>query len=78
MEVFLAKGMSIPQVCRKLGVTEQTYYRWRKEYGGVRTDQVKWIKELGHRPYDAPPLTRTCSWEPAAQGPCVPASPLGA
>jgi len=45
-EVLLAKGMKMPQVCRKLGVTEQTYYRWRKEYGGVRTDQVKRLKEL--------------------------------
>jgi len=33
-------------VCRKLGVTEQTYYRWRKEYGGVRTDQAKRLKDL--------------------------------
>ncbi len=45
-EVLMAKGMQMPQVCRKLGVTEQTYYRWRKEYGGVRTDQVKRLKEL--------------------------------
>jgi transposase-like protein len=45
-EVLLAKGVNMPQVCRKLGVTEQTYYRWRKEYGGVRTDQVKRLKEL--------------------------------
>ena len=45
-EVRLAKGMKIPQVCRKLGVTEQTYYRWRKEYGGVRTDQAKRFKGL--------------------------------
>ena len=45
-EVLLAKGIQMPQVCRKLGVTEQTYYRWRKEYGGVRTDQVKRLKEL--------------------------------
>ncbi len=45
-EVLLAKGGSMAQVCRKLGVTEQTYYRWRKEYGGVRTDQVKRLKEL--------------------------------
>jgi len=34
------------QVCKKLGVTEQTYYRWRKEYGGMRTDQVKRLKDL--------------------------------
>ena len=45
-EVVLAKGTRMPQVCRKLGVTEQTYYRWRKEYGGVRTDQVKRLKGL--------------------------------
>jgi len=45
-EVLVAKGTKMPQVCRKLGVTEQTYYRWRKEYGGVRTDQVKRLKEL--------------------------------
>jgi transposase-like protein len=45
-EVLLAKGTKMPQVCRSLGVTEQTYYRWRKEYGGVRTDQVKRLKEL--------------------------------
>jgi len=45
-EVLLAKGTKLPQVCRKLGVTEQTYYRWRKEYGGVRTDQVKRFKEM--------------------------------
>jgi transposase-like protein len=45
-EVLLAKGTKMPLVCRKLGVTDQTYYRWRKEYGGVRTDQVKRLKEL--------------------------------
>ena len=45
-EVLLAKGTEMPLVCRKLGVTQQTYYRWRKEYGGVRTDQVKRLKEL--------------------------------
>ena len=45
-EVHLAKGTKMPQVCRKLGVAQQTYYRWRKEYGGVRRDQVKRFKEL--------------------------------
>ena len=45
-EVELAGGQPVPQVCRKLGVTEQTYYRWRKEYGGVRTDQAKRLKDL--------------------------------
>jgi putative transposase len=45
-EVELAQGQSVPQVCRKLGVTEQTYYRWRKEYGGIRTDQARRLKDL--------------------------------
>ncbi len=45
-EILLAKGTKLGPVCRKLGVTEQTYYRWRKEYGGVRTNQVKRLKEL--------------------------------
>jgi putative transposase len=45
-EVLLAQGQTIPQVSKKIGVTEQTYYRWRKEYGGLRTDQAKRFKEL--------------------------------
>ena len=45
-EVDLAKGLTVAQVCKKIGVTEQTYYRWRKEYGGLRTDQAKRLKEL--------------------------------
>ncbi len=45
-EVELAKGVKVPLVCKKLAVTEQTYYRWRKEYGGMRLDQAKRLKEL--------------------------------
>ena len=45
-EVELAKGRTVGQACKKLGVTEQTYYRWRKEYGGLRLDQAKRLKEL--------------------------------
>jgi len=45
-EVELGRGMKTPDVCRKLGITEQTYYRWRKEYGGLRLDQAKRLKEL--------------------------------
>jgi transposase-like protein len=44
--VELAKGRTVAQVVKKLGVTEQTYYRWRKEYGGLRMDQAKRLKEL--------------------------------
>ena len=42
----LAKSQTTGGVCRKLGITEQTYYRWRKEYGSLRVDQVRRLKEL--------------------------------
>ncbi len=45
-EVSLSKGEVLSKVVRKLGITEQTYYRWRKEYGGLRTDQARRFKEL--------------------------------
>ncbi len=45
-EVALAKGQPLADVVRKLEISEQTYYRWRKEYGGLRVDQAKRLKEL--------------------------------
>jgi putative transposase len=45
-EVELGKGATVGLVCKRLGVTEQTYYRWRKEYGGLRLDQARRLKEL--------------------------------
>jgi transposase-like protein len=48
-EVELARGKTVPEVVRKLGVTEQTYYRWKREYGGLRTD------------HDLPPLMEPVS-----------------
>lgn len=45
-EVLLAKGDTVGQVVRRLGVTEQTYYRWRKEYGGLTVDQAKKLKYM--------------------------------
>ncbi len=45
-EVELAKGQPLVDVVRKLEIAEQTYYRWRKEYGGLRVDQAKRLKEL--------------------------------
>jgi len=44
--VDLAQGKSVAQVCKKLGVAEQTYNRWKKEYGGLRVDQAKRLKAL--------------------------------
>ena len=45
-EVELGRGLKTPQVCKKLGVSEQTSDRWRREYGGLRRDQAKRLKEL--------------------------------
>jgi len=45
-EVLLGQGSTVGEVSRKLGVTEQTYYRWRREYGGMRVDQARRLKEL--------------------------------
>ena len=41
VELDTGKGLAVLDACRKLGVTEQTYYRWKKEYGGLRVDQAK-------------------------------------
>ena len=46
IEVEVANGKATPQACRDAGITEQTYYRWRKEYGGLKLDQTKRLKEL--------------------------------
>ena len=45
-EVLLAQGKKVPDVVRALGVSEATYYRWRKEYGGLTVSQAKHVKEL--------------------------------
>ena len=45
-EVMIGQGKSMDEVIRALGVTGNTYYRWRKEYGGMGTDQAKRLKEL--------------------------------
>jgi transposase-like protein len=46
VEVMVGQGASIVEACRRIAVTEQTYYRWRKEYGGMGTEQLKRLKEL--------------------------------
>jgi putative transposase len=45
-EVLISQGATVAEASRKLGITEQTYYRWRKEYGGMRVDQAKRLKAL--------------------------------
>ena len=45
-EVLQSSGLSIVEICRQLEIKEQTYYKWRKEYGGMRIDQAKRLKEV--------------------------------
>ena len=46
VDVFLSKGQTVTQACKQIGVTGFTYYRWRREYGGMKTNQAKRLKEL--------------------------------
>jgi transposase-like protein len=46
VEVLQSSGQSITEICRQVGIKEQTYYKWRKEYGGMRVDQAKRLKEI--------------------------------
>ena len=46
VEVAVANGKMTPQACKEAGIVEQTYYRWRREYGGLKVDQARRLKEL--------------------------------
>ena len=46
VEILISQGATAMEASRKIGVTEQTYYRWRREYGGMRIEQAKRLKEL--------------------------------
>jgi transposase-like protein len=46
VEVAMANGKPTPQACKEAGIVEQTYYRWRKEYGGLKVDQARRLKDL--------------------------------
>jgi putative transposase len=46
IEVEIATGKTTPQACKEAAITQQTYYRWRKEFGGLKLDQAKRMKEL--------------------------------
>jgi putative transposase len=45
-EVLLAQGQTVGEICRGIGVSEQSYYRWRREYGGLKVDQARRLKDL--------------------------------
>ena len=46
IEVLMSQGKTAPAACREAGISQQSYYRWRKEYGGLEVDQAKRMKEL--------------------------------
>jgi transposase-like protein len=46
VEIKISQGISAAEAIRSIGVSDQTYYRWRKEYGGLRTEQAKRMKEI--------------------------------
>ena len=45
-EIEVGRGLKVPEMCRKLGISEQTFYRWRKRYGGLRRNEVQRLKVL--------------------------------
>ena len=46
IEVLISQGKGVPQACKEAGISDVSYYRWRKEYGGLQVDQAKRLKEL--------------------------------
>jgi putative transposase len=45
-DVLLAQGQTVGEICRRIGVSEQSYYRWRREYGGLKVEQARRLREL--------------------------------
>jgi transposase-like protein len=45
-DVWLSQCRTVGEVCRQIGISEQSYYRWRREYGGLKTDQARRLKDL--------------------------------
>ena len=74
-EVELAQGKTILQICKKLGITEQTQYRWRKKYEGLRTDQAKRLEELERENARLTKLLAEAELDKAMPGPTTSSSP---
>ena len=60
-DVLLSQGMNVSQICKRIGIAEQTYYRWRKVYGGMKVNQAKRLKELETENASLP-ILRSISW----------------
>lgn len=63
---MLAGGADVAAVCRELGVSEQTYYRWRNQYGGLKADDARRLKELERQNGTLKRLLAEAEWEKAA------------
>jgi len=61
-ELHLGQGASIAEASRKMGLTEQTYYRWRKEYGGMQVEQARRLKDWRRRTVGSRSWWRTYPW----------------
>ena len=69
---MLADGADVAAVCRELGVSEQTYYRWRNQYGGLKADDAKRLKELEKQNATGPPPAFFRGWIAAPAGSTLP------
>jgi transposase-like protein len=50
VEVLVSQGKTVPLACKEVGIVDQTFYRWRKEYGGLKVEQAKKLKDLCRTP----------------------------
>ena len=62
VEVLLSQGSTVGEASKKIGVTEQTYYRWRKEYGGMRVEQARWSRSWRRRTVSSNGWWQTSLW----------------
>ena len=62
VEIMLSKGATIGEASKRIGVTEQTYYRWRKLYGGMKVEQAKRLKELEKENFRLKKLVAVSRW----------------
>ena len=65
-DVLLAQGKTVPEVCREIGFSQQTYYRWRNKYGGMSPDMIKQLRALQNQAARKRPMPRSSQPVPVA------------
>src|ERR1051325_9313001 len=63
VDVLISRGQSVAEAIRSIGVSEVTYYRWRQEFGGLKSDQIKRLKELERENTRLPRGVSACLWD---------------